>query len=115
MLAGMGSGDLGDWAYPNIESRVNNDFISVNSGDIVLLANVREGFQFGEPYSSQHGTLTLKHGVVPVACGFMGTKSQAQPGDLLDPIRTFLGTPSATPVQQMLETPSILRFFGVSP
>ena len=62
---------------------------SINSGDIVLLANVVEQFQFGDVgYRAQHGTLTIKDSLVPVAFGYPGASG---PQDTtLSPVRQFL-------------------------
>jgi hypothetical protein len=102
------------WLYADAERRVNQEFKSVNTGDIILLANVRHGFQFGAPYASQHGTLTFADALVPVAFGYPGGPSG--PGtddDLFAPLRTFFSDlPSgAEPIGDMLEAKAIRRFF----
>jgi hypothetical protein len=112
-LSGTGAdGRHYDWTYLEAERRVNQEFISINTGDIILLANVRNGYQFGEPYLSQHGTLTGVDGRVPVAFGYPAAVTEAAPDDILAPLRSYLGTAN-TPEPK--ETPAILRFFGISP
>jgi hypothetical protein len=100
-----------DFSYVEAEKRVNDLFSSVNSGDIILLANVRHSYQFGRPYSSQHGSLTRADGIVPVAFGHL-KKSADDTTDLIEDIRAVVGT-SAEPAssEQMLESPAIREFF----
>ena len=98
------------WEYVAPEDRVNRDFSSANTGDILLLANMRNGYQFGVPYRSQHGSLTRADASVPVAFGHLGAAGNGSPNDLLGPIRSlFAEYPDGTTTP--LETKAILKFF----
>jgi hypothetical protein len=131
-LKGMGPepfavGDI--WAYRDPERRVNAEFSSANSGDIVLLANVRSyahgaragkpGFQFQEPYryaafrvggyASQHGSLSEADARVPVAFGTIGAAMPTGDEDLIGPLRQFFASLPPLPEVQpgMPESPGI--------
>jgi hypothetical protein len=128
---GPDAGTAGEWAYLDAHRRLNLEFSSVNTGDIILLANVREflggffaplavgGFQFGKPYSSQHGTLTAADGRVPVAFGTLSATDPEAADDLLSPVRAFFLEPyrregnSDTTTPKPIEAEAIRRFFSV--
>ena len=76
----------------------------------------RRGFQFGQPYQSQHGSLTLADAVVPVAFGYPGGVLAGDKDTVLAPIRQLFGSDPApgqpTPtLDQILEAPAIRAFF----
>ena len=61
------AGDDARWLYNHPTERLEVH-ISANSGDIILLANARYGYQFGAPNRGQHGSLTYADSLVPVVC-----------------------------------------------
>jgi hypothetical protein len=111
-LQGIGPEPYGEWAYADAETRVNGQFNSVNTGEIVLLANSRFGYQFGEPYRSQHGTLTSADALVPVAFGYPAASYPSDIQNILGPIVDLFGTlPTGSPVKAIIEAPAIEEFF----
>ena len=94
------------WAYEDAARRVA-DFISPNTGDIVLLANGAGGFQFGDAYSAQHGSLTVADSRVPVAFGYPGG---AKSDTLLDKLALFLGA-LPDPIRTLVEAAALEVFF----
>jgi hypothetical protein len=122
-LAALGIGDApyGAWQYNDPADRVR-DWTSPNTGDIILLANARHGYQFGAPYRGQHGSLTYADSIVPVAFGFPGASGNSSEDTLLAPIRNFLGGfAEETPenlfnqkiVRALLEANAVRAFFGL--
>lgn len=94
MLDGLGIGSefdeaTSDWLYASPEERLR-DSISMNSGDIVLLANGRWEYQFGEPDKAQHGSLTLKDAQVPLAFAYPAAVGDGTQNNLLAPLSDFL-------------------------
>ena len=86
---GYGPGAFNDgetWAYDDAARRVG-EFVSPNTGDIVLLANGPAGFQFGGAYRAQHGSLAVADSRVPVAFGYPGGSRN---DTLLDKLALFL-------------------------
>ena len=128
---GPDAGTSGEWAYVAPERRVNDEFGSVNTGDIVLLANIRGGpgnrlreggrggFSFGQHndkpgkgYRSQHGSLVGVDAHVPVAFGNPSAIGDPAADDLLGPIRAlFSSHPMGGTVP--LEAPALKSFFIV--
>lgn len=93
-LEGLGIGAdfdeaTNDWRYAAPAERLA-DAISANSGDIILLANGRWNYQFGEPDRAQHGSLTFKDAQVPMAFGFPTATGDPKKDDMLAPILDFL-------------------------
>jgi len=95
------------WRYNNAGARLDA-WISVSTGDIVLLANVRNQFQFGNSYSAQHGSLTFADSLVPVAFGYPGATGDGSDDTLLNSIRSFFEKyPNDAPMQDIVETPAL--------
>jgi hypothetical protein len=130
---GNDGGSAGQWFYYDAIRRVNQQFMSINTGEILLLANtrggrfddleegVRGGFQFGEMgragkgYRSQHGGLTLADSMIPVAFGSPGATRPAAPDDLMGTLRAMLqGYAAAELVNEPIETPAIISFFDLA-
>jgi hypothetical protein len=128
-LEGLGIGEpasndvaYGAWQYNGPEQRLS-DWISPNTGDIILLSNARFKFQFGSPYSGQHGGLTFADSIVPVAFGFPGASGNSSEDTLLAPLQEFMSgfDGDAVPallgqkiVRAMLEADALRAFFHVS-
>lgn len=109
-LEGRGMDDgAAPWDYRRPQERVN-DWISPNSGDIVLLANGRHGFQFGCPYRGQHGSLMSVDGLVPAAFGFPGASGPQDTA--LQGVRSFLSQAEPITVPGV-EARALSVFFGV--
>jgi hypothetical protein len=105
-----------EWQYWEAHRRLNLEFSSVNTGEIILLANLPAGFQFGQGYNSQHGSLTRADAVVPVAFGYPGGAQMGDKDTVLEPIRQLFGgdPPAGQPIptlDKMLEAPAIRSFF----
>lgn len=113
-LEGLGIGDNPSfpWTYSNPVGRIN-DMISANSGDIVLLANGRDGYQFGVPYRGQHGGLTHADSIVPVAFGFPSATGNIDEDNTLKSVIDFLEGFQPDPIEALVEAPAILTFFGI--
>jgi len=94
------------WAYDDPARRVA-DFVSPNTGDIVLLANAAGGFQFGAAYRGQHGSLTVADSRVPVAFAYPGATAS---DTLLDKLALFLGG-LPDPVRSLVEAAALEVFF----
>ena len=76
------------------------EWASENTGDIVLLANMKEKFFFDKgALASNHGSLTSADAQTPLAFSYPGATSDLEALDtVLDPVRTFLETaPAAGP------------------
>lgn len=112
--AGRGMGDEQTvpvpWNYARVEERVNN-WISANSGDIVLLANGRYRFQFGAPYRGQHGSLTEADALVPVAFGYLGTTGSAD--TVLETLKSFFLNKPEPIAEPGVEEKALRAFFGL--
>ena len=99
-LVGQGIGEDGsfegsdsNWLYADPVARLEN-YISANTGDILVLANVRHGYQFGGGYKGNHGSLTKADAQVPIAFGYPGSTG---PNDTtFKPLANYLATPGAT-------------------
>jgi hypothetical protein len=78
-----------EWRYHDPADRLD-DWISPNSGDVVLLGNGVWGYQFGAPYSAQHGSLTLADARVPLVFGFPAATGDKSDDTMLDAINDVL-------------------------
>jgi predicted AlkP superfamily pyrophosphatase or phosphodiesterase len=94
------------WAYDDAARRVA-EFVSPNTGDIVLLANGPAGFQFGGAYLAQHGSLAVADSRVPVAFGYPGGSRN---DTLLDKLTQFLGA-LPDPIRTLVEAAALEVFF----
>jgi len=102
----------GRWLFNNAKDRIEN-WISVNTGDIVLFANGRDGFQFSSKgYNGEHGSLTFADSLVPVAFGFPGATGPANEDTTLEPILQFFSQ-YGDRVQDIVEARTLERFFEV--
>jgi hypothetical protein len=101
---------------------VNSLFKSINTGEIILLANVAAGYSFGQykeagsdipvGYRSQHGTLTNADGIVPIAFGYPGGTLSGDDDTVLTPIKQILeAVPNPGDPVPRLEAPAIRSFF----
>jgi hypothetical protein len=107
------TGDDANWRYVAPRERLARS-ISANSGDIVLMANGRSRYQFGNPsYRAQHGSLTLMDSRVPIAFGFGGATGATMEDTMLEPVLRFLGSlgdGDATAFDNPAEAEAIRRF-----
>ena len=115
-LEGLGIGEdlVEPWTYKDPVRRVTES-ISANSGDIVLLANARYGFQFGRPFKGQHGSLTSADSLVPVAFGYPGATGDAEEDNTLAPVIQFLEQFPGDPIEAIVEALALERFFTPEP
>ena len=120
---GMGEDAQFPWTFNNPVHRIR-DWISTNTGEIVVFANSREGFQFSNKgYRGQHGSLTYADSLVPLAFGYPDATGDASQDTTLQPLRTFItqlvaeasvGVDSGLPVIQAIAEAEALRaFFGL--
>jgi len=108
-----GDGTDAEWMYAMPSERLAS-LNSPNSGDIIILANLKNQyhFDFGGGIPGDHGSLTYADAIVPVAFGFPG--GTAVP-NMLDPITSYLeglsrapfdtGTPGAGGAQATSKQP----------
>jgi hypothetical protein len=105
---GMGTTFADDdarWQYADASRRVA-DWNSANSGDLVLLGNMRNGFHFGpEGLRGNHGSLTSADAKVPIAFGYPGWTGDR---DTTFTILSDYLTQNGVPVK---EAETIRRFF----
>jgi hypothetical protein len=80
-----------EWRYHKPAERLA-DWISPNTGDVVLLGNGPGGYQFGTAYLGQHGSLTLADARVPLAFGFPAASGDDSDDTMLDAIKSALST-----------------------
>jgi hypothetical protein len=82
------------WEFSEPDRRLKES-ISVNSGDIVLLANLTEGFQFGAGLKAQHGSLTSRDALVPVAFAYPRASGTPDQDDTIKSLLQLFGGSSA--------------------
>ena len=120
---GMGDGAEFPFTFNNPVNRIR-DWISTNSGDIVVFGNARQGYQFAnKPYKGQHGSLTYADSLVPIAFGYPGATGDATQDTTLQLLRDFVAqlvtqtsvsVDSGEPVIQAIAEAEALRaFFGL--
>ncbi len=123
MHAGIGEDPAFPWTFNHPVDRINN-WISANTGDIVLLGNAREGYQFDKKGArGQHGSLTYADSLVPIAFGYPGSTGDADKDTTLKAIVEFLSElpteetgdeeDEDPAIQAIAEAEAILRFFGI--
>jgi predicted AlkP superfamily pyrophosphatase or phosphodiesterase len=115
---GQGIGDNFDgndanWSYIAPAERLARS-ISANSGDIVLMANGRYGYQFGAAYKAQHGSLTLMDARVPIAFGFGAATGGPNEDTILQPVVRFLQS-FTDDYEHLAEAEAIRKFLLPSP
>jgi hypothetical protein len=111
---GIGEAPVSPWKYNDPERRIA-DLISANSGDVILLANAADGYQFGPSFKGNHGSLTEADSIVPVAFGYPGGTGNLDEDDTLRPVIEFLSEQQfpESPIQAIVEALAIEKFFGV--
>jgi hypothetical protein len=112
------SGDR-DFDYADPDRRVP-EWASENTGDIVLLANMKDKFFFDKgALASNHGSLTYADAKTPLAFSFPGATSQLSTEDtVLTSVRRFLleeTTPPDGPAQAPVERRAMESALGLVP
>ncbi|MFQ5799882.1 MAG: alkaline phosphatase family protein, partial [Bacteroidota bacterium] len=124
MHTGIGDDAVFPWTFNKPVERIT-DWISTNTGDIVLFANAQEGFQFyHKGLRGQHGSLTLADSLVPVTFGYPGsTSGDTDKDNTLQAISQFFeilpsegtGDPRdpEPAIQAIVEADALRVFFGI--
>jgi hypothetical protein len=108
---GIGENPPLRWTYNDPKRRIE-EWISVNTGDIILLVNGRDGFHFSaRGLNGQHGSLTFADSLVPVAFGYPGATSNASQDNTMATIRDFLDSFDVEPIQAIVEAQALEKFF----
>lgn len=107
---------LFDYADP---ARRIAEWASENTGDIVILANVKEGFYFDKGVlASNHGSLTYADAVTPLAFAYPGATSDDLALDnVLNGVRAFLkaSSPEEEPARAPIERRAMEAALGLLP
>jgi hypothetical protein len=96
------------------------EWVSENTGDIVLLANMKEGFYFDRAgLVSTHGSLTSLDSLTPLALAYPGATSELESeDDVLQSARAFLETqtgPLAAPAHAPIVRRALESALGLTP
>ena len=119
--AGIGPDPQFPWTFNKPVERIR-DRISTNSGDIIVFANARDGFQFYEkPLEAQHGSLTYADSLVPIVFAHPGATGDANVDDTLTPIKQFFQLlpkenvgDGGQAIQAIAEADALRAFFGLA-
>lgn len=101
------------WGYADPVDRLR-DWISANTGDLVLIANIGAKHYFNEgELKSQHGSLTDVDGLVPVGIAYPGATDREESKDnTLATVRAILAGIQADPIEDPTEARLLAAYFG---
>ena len=117
----MGEDSEFRWTFNNPVNRIR-DWISTNTGDIVVFANAKEQFQFVPlgPANAQHGSLTYADSLVPIAFAYPGATGDATEDTTMQALREYMSQlPSVgvdggqQVIQAIAEAEALRALFGL--